>query len=120
MNKVGQNILQVFSQKFTTPCKLYFSPGRINFIGEHIDYNDGYVLPAAIDKGIYFALAKNNSSVINIYAADFDEMLSVDCNEIQPISGWKNYVLSILNQFKNLNKNIEGFNCVFSGDIPSG
>ncbi|MBP6431481.1 MAG: galactokinase, partial [Ferruginibacter sp.] len=80
----------------------------------------GYVLPAAIDKGIYFALAKNNSSVINIYAADFDEMLSVDRNEIQPISGWKNYVLSILNQFKNLNKNIEGFNCVFSGDIPSG
>ena len=61
MNSIASNVLHIFKQKFTAQPNVYFSPGRINLIGEHIDYNDGYVMPAAINKGVYYAIASNNN-----------------------------------------------------------
>ncbi len=57
MNSIATAVLKSFDEKFATQPNLYFSPGRINLIGEHIDYNDGYVMPAAINKGVYYAIA---------------------------------------------------------------
>jgi galactokinase len=120
MNNLATNVLNSFKEKFATQPNVYFSPGRINLIGEHIDYNDGYVMPAAISKGVYYAVAANGTSTLNFYAADFYESLSIAVNEIKKSDNWKNYVLSVVNEFVLLGKPIAGFDCVFGGDIPRG
>ncbi len=118
--ELAAKIKGIFSEHFSAAPDLYFSPGRINLIGEHIDYNDGFVMPAAIDKGIYYAIAKNQSHEVNFYAADYKEKLCVNIGNIKKAAGWENYVLSVVNEFLVLNKPISGFDCAFGGDIPVG
>jgi galactokinase len=120
MNTIATNVLNIFKEKFSAVPNMYYSPGRINLIGEHIDYNDGYVMPAAINKGIYYAVAANATDTINFFAADFNESLSISISDIKKLGGWKSYVLSVVNEFILLGKNISGFDCVFGGDIPRG
>ncbi|MEO9022284.1 MAG: galactokinase [Ginsengibacter sp.] len=120
MNETALKVKNTFKEKFSEEPRLFYSPGRINLIGEHIDYNDGFVMPAAIDKGIYFAMAFNNSEKINCYSIDFDESISLKFSEVKKMDGWKNYVLGIINEFQKLNFQMKGFNCVFGGDIPIG
>jgi len=116
----AEQIKAAFTQRFSTEPFLYFSPGRINIIGEHIDYNDGFVMPAAIDKGVYYAVAPNNSNTLNFYSVDFNESLSIDIADIKTRTNWENYVLSVVNQFIKAEKTIGGFDCVLGGDIPRG
>src|SRR5665647_90245 len=120
MNPIAATVLKRFAESFTSQPKLYFSPGRINLIGEHVDYNDGFVMPAAINKGVYYAIAENDSNEIHFYAMDFDEWLSIGITDVKKMNGWKNYVLSVVNEFLLLGSKIKGFNCVFAGDIPRG
>lgn len=115
-----QKVQEVFKEKFSTTPSLFFSPGRINLIGEHVDYNDGYVLPAAIDKGVYYAIAKNGTEQIHFYSIDFNESYSTTLTALSKQGGWKDYVLSVVNEFVLLDKKIQGFDCVFCGDIPRG
>lgn len=102
--------------------KVVLSPGRINIIGEHIDYNDGYVLPAAIDKIICFAFEKNNTNSANIYAIDLNESVEIDVSKEAVLSEvvWTNYLKGVLLQLKLKGYNVGGFNCVFSSNIPIG
>lgn len=120
MNELVIKVNNCFRKNFSTDPQIYFSPGRINLIGEHIDYNDGFVMPAAIDKGIYYAVAPNHSNTINFYAVDFNEKFSVDVQEVEKSTGWRNYVLGVVNEFLLLNKPVQGFDCAFTGDIPIG
>ena len=120
MNTIAAKIAEIFIKNFPSRPAIYFSPGRINLIGEHVDYNDGFVMPAAIDKGIYFAIAENGKDVAHFYSLDFDEQFSANINDIKRNDGWKNYVLGVINEFLLLKKNIKGFDCVFAGDIPVG
>lgn len=120
MNELVAKVRDRFSENFSSHPKIYFSPGRINLIGEHVDYNDGYVMPAAIDKGIYYAVASNNSSDIHFYAIDFNEKFSVNVLRVKKEKGWRNYVLGVVNEFLLLQKPIKGFDCAFTGDIPIG
>jgi len=120
MNENGLKVKNAFSKKFSGEPHLYYSPGRINLIGEHIDYNDGFVMPAAIDKGIYFAIALNNSEKINFYSVDFDENISVPLSEVKKMNGWKNYVLGVVNEFQKLKLPVKGFDCAFGGNIAIG
>ncbi len=114
-------VTAVFKEKFNSEPALYFSPGRINIIGEHVDYNDGFVMPAAIDKGVYFAIAANGTAgKLNFYSIDFNESLTIELADIRPMVNWKNYVLSVVNQFVQAGVHIEGFDCVLGGDIPRG
>ncbi|SDG99226.1 galactokinase [Flavobacterium omnivorum] len=112
-----------FHQTFgSEPSKTVLSPGRINIIGEHIDYNDGFVLPAAIDKIICFAFEKNNSDTAKIVAIDLNDEFEVCVNDDQKQtdSVWTNYLRGVLNQLKMNGYSVEGFNCVFSSNIPVG
>jgi galactokinase len=120
MNESVEDVKRIFEEKFNEQPHLYYSPGRINLIGEHIDYNDGFVMPAAIDKGIFFAISLNNSEKINCYSIDFDESISVPLSEVRKMTGWKNYVLGVVNEFQKLNLPVSGFNCAFGGNIPIG
>ncbi|MCG9792275.1 galactokinase [Flavobacterium algicola] len=106
----------------TEPSKVILSPGRINIIGEHIDYNDGYVLPAAIDKIICFAFEKNNSNKSRIIAIDLDDEFEIDLSaEVEHDDKvWTNYIRGVIHQLKSKGFELEGVNCVFSSDIPVG
>lgn len=118
-----QNTTAFFKEKFgNVPDKIVLSPGRINIIGEHIDYNDGYVLPAAIDKVICFAFEKTNSKNSKIIAIDLDESFEINVEEPLALHDaiWTNYFRGVLQQLKNNGLAIEGFNCVFSSNIPVG
>ena len=120
MNPAAKNVIAVFKENFSSAPHLYYSPGRINFIGEHIDYNDGFVMPSAIDKGIYYAIALNNTDELNFHAVDFNEKLTVNVSEVKKMNGWKNYVLSVVNEFLIKGLQVKGFDCVFGGDIANG
>ena len=102
--------------------KVVLSPGRINIIGEHIDYNDGYVLPAAIDKIICFAFEKNNTNTANIQAIDLNESVEIDVTKEAVLSEvvWTNYLRGVLFQLRLKGYEIGGFNCAFSSNIPTG
>jgi galactokinase len=120
MNDIAAHLHSIYQKSFSSTPRSYFSPGRINLIGEHIDYNDGYVLPAAIDKGIYYLVGQNHTDQLHFCAADQNEWYSVAIADIQKQHGWMNYVLSVVQEFVRLGKNIAGIDCVFGGDIPSG
>ncbi len=105
-----------------TPDYIFLSPGRINIIGEHIDYNDGFVLPAAINKYICFAISKNDNSECTIIAKDLNETYHFNWNEeLKPVDKmWINYILGVLHQLKEKEFVLRGFNMVFSSTIPMG
>ena len=111
---------QEFKKEFGQPYEVVFSPGRINLLGEHIDYNDGFVLPSAIQLGIYAAFAPNGTNACNIKAMDFGNKVTLDLENIGPQKGWQNYILSVLNQFKQRGINIPGFDMVLKSDLPIG
>jgi galactokinase len=119
INKTTAFFLETFG---TTPEKIVLSPGRINIIGEHIDYNDGYVLPAAIDKIICFAFEKNNSNQSRIIAIDLNDEFEINLVDSVNLTDnvWTNYIRAVINQLKIKGCELEGFNCVFSSNIPVG
>ena len=98
------------------------SPGRINFIGEHTDYNMGFVLPTAIDKKIIFKLRKNKSpNICSAYSANYDNGFSFDLNNIAiSETGWENYILGVIYEIQQLTNGLSGFDCEFTSDIPVG
>lgn len=120
MDNIASKVNTVFSEKFSSIPHLYYSPGRINLIGEHVDYNDGFVMPAAIDQGIYYSIALNNSDVLNFYSIDFKEALNIKIADIKKSSSWRNYVLGVINEFVLLGLPVKGLDCVFGGNIPNG
>lgn len=119
INKTISSFQENFNSK---PEKIVLSPGRINLIGEHIDYNDGYVLPAAIDKIICFAFNKNNSNTSRIIALDLDDEFEINITaEVHHDEKvWTNYIRGVIQQLKSSGFQFEGVNCVFSSNIPIG
>ncbi|WP_114748207.1 galactokinase [Pleomorphovibrio marinus] len=119
---IPNQIRQQFSFRFQTePAVIVRSPGRINLIGEHTDYNQGFVLPAAIDKAIYLGFKKNHTSKCSVYSLDYGQMEEFDLNELVPRNGgWINFIMGVAQQFKIGGLEIGGFDCVFGGDIPIG
>ncbi|MFD2943535.1 galactokinase [Flavobacterium notoginsengisoli] len=118
-----QNTVAFFEKSFgSSPQKTVLSPGRINIIGEHVDYNDGYVLPAAIDKVICFAFEKNNTNTSKVIAIDLNEEFEIDLTQEVKLSDvvWTNYIRGVIKQLQNNGFSFEGFNCVFSSNIPVG
>ncbi|WPO80180.1 galactokinase [Flavobacterium sp. KACC 22761] len=118
-----QNTTAFFEKSFgSAPQKIVLSPGRINIIGEHIDYNDGYVLPAAIDKVICFAFEKNNTKKSKVIAIDLNEEFEIDLTEKVELNDavWTNYIRGVIKQLQDNGFAFEGFNCVFSSNIPVG
>lgn len=96
------------------------SPGRINLIGEHTDYNDGFVLPAAIDKQIVYAIALNGSDRCQAHATFNGETAEFSLDAVKPAKGWINYLLGVVDQFQQRGLPVSGFDCVITGDIPIG
>lgn len=118
---IVQKVETEFQKLFNESPLLFRSPGRVNLIGEHTDYNMGFVLPAAIDKAIYFAITPRYDDICNLYSLDFNESIQYPVSSIQHQEKyWANYLLGVVDQIQKLGYNIKGFNCVFGGDIPIG
>ncbi|MFL1011495.1 galactokinase [Flavisericum labens] len=111
-----------FISNFQTTPILIFSPGRINIIGEHTDYNDGFVFPAAVDKGIAAAIQKTDSNKSIAYALDLNSKIEFDLNNLKPSKegSWENYVFGVVAEIQNRNKVVGNFNIMFKGNIPGG
>ncbi len=109
-----------FLENFT-PELTISSPGRINFIGEHTDYNMGYVLPTAIGNKITFKFQKNgHESHCNMYSLGYDGF-STDLNSIAVSdTEWENYVLGVLNEISQLTDKLKGFDCTIESNLPLG
>ena len=116
------NVKNTFIRTFKTDPILIFSPGRINIIGEHTDYNEGFVFPAAIDKGIVAAIQKSELDFSTAYALDLDSKVEFNLDKLKPLKEgrWENYVCGVVHEIQNKNKIIGNFNLVFKGNIPSG
>jgi galactokinase len=110
-----------FLHEFNEEPIIVRSPGRVNLIGEHTDYNNGFVLPAAIDLAIYIAISKREDSKCKIFAFDLDDYFEFDLNDINKAEkNWPNYLLGVIDQLQKNKYCINGFNCVFGGTIPIG
>lgn len=110
-----------FRSLFNSEPLLIRSPGRVNIIGEHTDYNEGFVLPAAIDKAIYIAIGKRDDDAIHLYAQDYQQSHEVTLATLAPSDKhWPNYILGIVDQLQKRGYNPGGFNLVIDGDVPLG
>jgi galactokinase len=97
------------------------SPGRVNLIGEHTDYNEGFVLPASVDKAIVFVVSPRTDGICHCYAADLKDEFSISIASIGwTQKGWPNYLLGVLEEMKNMGFAVPGCDVVFGGDIPIG
>ncbi|MES2373285.1 MAG: galactokinase [Bacteroidota bacterium] len=115
------SIKEKFQQHFGTPGLIVRSPGRINLIGEHTDYNLGFVLPAAIDKAIYIAISKRDDAEIHLYAGDLEQSFETTTTTLQPSDKqWPNFILGVTDQLIKAGHTIGGFNAVVMGDVPLG
>jgi galactokinase len=114
-------IKDVFRKLYEEEPLLVRSPGRINLIGEHTDYNEGFVLPAAVDKYVNVAASRRSDDLIRMYAVQYAEQVEVRVADIKPVPGsWTNYVLGVVDQLIKRGYDIGGFNMVVDGNVPTG
>ena len=119
-------IKKVVLDKFTEifgdkDSEVYASPGRINLIGEHTDYNGSFVFPGAIDKGVIAAIRFNGTDRVNAFAIDLDEKSEFGLNEEDlPKEGWAKYIFGVCREIIKRGGEIKGFDTAFSGDVPLG
>lgn len=115
------SIKRKFEELYKSKPIIVRSPGRVNLIGEHTDYNEGFVLPAAIDKEIVFAMAPNNSNNISLYSVDLNDSIQVPVGQSEPTpKTWANYLIGVAYQMQKAGHIIGGIDCVFGGDVPLG
>jgi galactokinase len=101
---------------------IYFSPGRINLIGEHTDYNGGFVFPGAVDKGVTAEMRVNGTEdMVMCYAIDLKDRVDFHLNDEKgPRTSWARYIFGIAKEMQKLGVPVKGFNIAFSGDVPLG
>ena len=101
--------------------RLFTAPGRINIIGEHTDYNGGFVLPGAVDKAITMAIVPNGTPFVNLVSIDHDDMhLFFRIGGPQPKEQWASYFYGVIEEMRKRGATVGGFNAVFGGDVPLG
>ena len=110
-----------FNSLFGNELRAYTSPGRVNLIGEHTDYNGGFVFPGAIDKGIYAAINPNGLDKIRAYSMDYQAMAEFGMREDDaPKEAWARYIFGVVREMQKRGFQPKGFDCVFAGDVPLG
>lgn len=110
-----------FTKRFGQEGVFYASAGRINLIGEHTDYNGGYVFPGAIDKVIMAEIAPNDTDKVRVYSIDIDEYVEFGLNEEDaPTQSWARYIFGVCREILKRGGSVKGFDAVFAGNVPLG
>lgn len=114
-------IKQEFKKRFGKDGILYASSGRINLIGEHTDYNGGYVFPGAINKYIAAEIMPNGTDKVRVYSIDIDEYVEFGLKEEDvPDQQWARYIFGVCREVIKRGGKVEGFDAVFAGNVPLG
>jgi galactokinase len=121
VNILKEQFLSIYGSKNRIPY-VFFAPGRVNLIGEHTDYNGGYVFPCALSFGTYLLIRRNNENVVRFATTNFAYTAEVPFNKLSEKQGneWVNYPLGVIDQFIKRRFSIQGFDMLFSGNIPNG
>lgn len=125
MKELTNKTVDLFRQKFSVPPDfVYYAPGRVNLIGEHTDYNGGFVFPCAIDRGTVLAIKLRKDAIVNVISANFNNQASqwrsdqtITPDNVQP---WANYLRGVNDHFSRQGKTIRGMDIVALGNIPQG
>jgi galactokinase len=116
-----QKIQQKFQELFGGEAPIFMSSGRVNLIGEHTDYNGGYVFPGAINYGIMAAVRPNGTDKVKVFSIDFNEYVEFGLNEEdKPAQSWACYVFGVCRETLKRGGKVAGFDSVFAGDVPLG
>lgn len=117
-----QKINDKFLSLFGEGGAFFASAGRINLIGEHTDYNGGFVFPGAIDKGIMAKIKLNGTDTVNVYSLDYNEMaeFAIGSDTDAPSQAWARYIFGVCRETAKRGGKVGGFNAVFAGDVPLG
>jgi len=120
--KTPQQLLEAFQERFGSAASIYRAPGRVNLIGEHTDYNDGFVLPAAIEFYCWAATAPRRDGKLAIYSENFNETVEVALDSLSPLEKmhWANYPLGVAWALRQAGKPLTGANIYIAGDVPLG
>lgn len=119
LNRLRREFINTFGENRS--AIIVRSPGRINLIGEHTDYNNGFVLPSAIDRAIYLCVAPRSDSEARIRSADFKEGCHLDVKNLtRSERTWANYLIGIVVELRKAGFPLQGFDCAFTGNIPIG
>lgn len=115
------NIKKEFKERFGCDGTMYASAGRINLIGEHTDYNGGFVFPGAIDKVIMAELKANDTDKVRVYSIDIKEYAEFGLNEEDaPSQSWARYIFGVCREIIKRGGVVKGFDAVFAGNVPLG
>jgi galactokinase len=123
MQELRAKILSIHSNRYGGVPLLVCSPGRVNLIGEHTDYNDGFVLPAAIDKAIVLALSRNSDNLIRLSSADMKPAYyETPVLKRYKKTGvhWADYIIGVVDELQKDGFHTGGFDCTFGGNVPIG
>ena len=117
-----ESILKIFEEKYgSAPENLVRAPGRVNLIGEHTDYNDGYVMPLAIDYAVWIALSRIPEPEVRIHSIDFDQSEIVPINHpLEKGEGWAEYLKGLIKILKHSKFKLIGWKGVMAGNVPIG
>lgn len=119
--ELKEKVAKAFADHFGGEGTLYASAGRINLIGEHTDYNGGFVFPGAIDKVIMADIRPNNTDKVNLYSLDLNESTSFGLNEEDaPAEQWARYVFGVCRETIKRGGTVKGFDATFAGNVPLG
>ncbi len=116
-----QKIRNKFQELFNTTGSVYASPGRINLIGEHTDYNGGFVFPGAIDKGMIAEIKPNGTDKVRAFSIDLNDYVEFGLREEDaPKASWARYIFGVCREIIKRGGTIQGFDTTFAGDVPLG
>ena len=119
--ELKEQILKEFNSRFNEKPSVYASAGRINLIGEHTDYNGGFVFPGAIDKVIMAAIAPNGTDKVRVFSIDIDEYAEFGLEESDaPSQSWARYIFGVCREIIKRGGTVKGFDAVFAGNVPLG
>lgn len=119
-----ENVISLFKDYYKVDGNIYtfFSPGRVNLIGEHIDYNGGFVFPAALSLGIYAAVSKREDSIIKLKSNDIEGEVIINLKDeikYNEEDGWGNYPKGVIKDILNRGNKVKGYNIYFASDLPN-
>ncbi|MDE6810812.1 MAG: galactokinase, partial [Muribaculaceae bacterium] len=119
--ELKEKIVSEFKSRFGENATVYASAGRINLIGEHTDYNGGFVFPGAIDKVIMAAIAPNGTDKVRVFSIDIDDYAEFGLNEEDaPSQSWARYIFGVCREIIKRGGTVKGFDAVFAGNVPLG
>lgn len=116
-----EKVKKAFADHFDGKCAVYASPGRINLIGEHTDYNGGFVFPGAVDKGMIAEIKPNGTDKVRAFALDLNDYAEFGLEEADaPKASWARYIFGVCREIIKRGGAVKGFDTVFAGDVPLG